>query len=413
MQRTDITTNHPNNPNNPVNMAKLFNIYFETAYAHDLKRERSQAIANYSQALRIRPSYTSYYNCGVIYCELGQFDEAVRAFSQALRIKPDDPDASLYREQACCRLEEESLAEITEKKFNINTNDISKINANDLFEIKANDLLKDKKINSGGSATVYEGWWQDKKVAIKEVDCKQSWAGSSFQSEKEIMSTIAQLPESNGHIVKLYGFIDNKITKTLVVEYISGGDLSDFIRKHKNPYLLTLHEIARDIACGLKYLHNYEIIHCDIKPANIMLESMRAKIGDFGFSRTKSNNKSDQLDGTSGYIAPELVQDIAEYTAATDMYAYAILLFRLYSGQNTYPITLLNDRYRLLGKVARGLRPPIPNTIPKDVVKLMTSAWRDNPIFRPTARAAEKELERIIEVQKKNNSFASRFSRHF
>ena len=196
---------------------------------------------------------------------------------------------------------------------------------------------------------------------------------------------------SHPNIVVFLGELDESSSseKGLVMELVLGGDLVDMINNHKGPVSYSLQlTIACDIARGLNYLHEINILHRDIKPDNILIEKQGeatiAKICDFGFAvSTKDNAEFDHLQGTPEYLAPELLQSASSYpyTIKSDIYAFALIMWVLTSKQNPHQQAKSNSH--LVQLVKAGQRDDIPNNTSSDYANLITDCWKQNPDHRP------------------------------
>ncbi|KAL6184329.1 hypothetical protein ACLB2K_045731 [Fragaria x ananassa] len=125
----------------------------------------------------------------------------------------------------------------------------------------------------------------------------------------------------------------------LIYEYMNRGSLEKILFGN-GPVLEwpKRYEIAFGMARGLAYLHSGcepKIIHCDIKPENILLnDDMQVKISDFGLAKLLYDEKSELLTtlrGTRGYLAPEWLTSRG-ITDKTDVYSYGMVLFELVRG---------------------------------------------------------------------------------
>ncbi|XP_054806267.1 G-type lectin S-receptor-like serine/threonine-protein kinase LECRK1 [Prosopis cineraria] len=172
-----------------------------------------------------------------------------------------------------------------------------------------------EEVGKGSFETVYRGTihGSNKRVAVKKLDVLDE-----------------------GNLVQLLGYCIDGSRKLLVYEYMSNGSLADFLFKAEMH--LSWRErvkIAFDVARGVLYLHEeceVCIVHCNIKPQNILMDEMwTAKVSDFGLarlsipehSRTTSANES-----TSGYVAPEGQKD-ALASVKVDVYSYGVVLLEI------------------------------------------------------------------------------------
>jgi serine/threonine protein kinase len=173
-------------------------------------------------------------------------------------------------------------------------------------------------------------------VAVKKLE--GLWQGDKqFRTE---VSTLGLIQHVN--LVRLLGFCSAGDDKMLVYEYMPNGSLDGHLFDGDDSSCLSWRErygIMLGVARGLVYLHDgcrECIIHCDIKPENILLdEDMSLRIADFGMAKLVRRDFSRALTtmwGTIGYLAPEWVSGQPIRTKA-DMYSYGMVLFELISGR--------------------------------------------------------------------------------
>ncbi|KAG6402062.1 hypothetical protein SASPL_138933 [Salvia splendens] len=117
---------------------------------------------------------------------------------------------------------------------------------------------------------------------------------------------------------------------------MSNGSLADMLlNQEKRPNWEERMDIARDISIGILYLHQEcetQIIHCDIKPQNILMDdNWRAKISEFGLAKLLKQDQSNtytEIRGTNGYVAPEWYQKQA-ITVKADVYSFGVMLLEI------------------------------------------------------------------------------------
>ncbi|CAL1409476.1 unnamed protein product [Linum trigynum] len=191
-------------------------------------------------------------------------------------------------------------------------------------------------LGSGASGTVYRGVLppDQQLVAVKRLDKAVSEAqDQEFKTEVKVIGGT-----NHKNLVKLIGFCNEGLHRLLVYEFMSNGSLAELLfggGRNSRPSWYTRAEIASAVARGLFYLHeecSTQIIHCDIKPQNILLdESMTAKISDFGLAKLLKVGQTRTLTGirgTKGYCAPEWFKNMP-VTAKVDVYSFGILLLEL------------------------------------------------------------------------------------
>uniref|UniRef100_A0A2N9EYK6 Protein kinase domain-containing protein n=1 Tax=Fagus sylvatica TaxID=28930 RepID=A0A2N9EYK6_FAGSY len=154
----------------------------------------------------------------------------------------------------------------------------------------------------------------------------------SFRTE---MKVIGRTHHKN--LICLLGYCHDGSNRLLVYEYMSNGSLADILFTPGNkPCWDERIEIAYNVAKGILYLHEDcvpQIIHCDIKPQNILMdENMCAKISDFGLAKLLKSDQTKTLTGirgTRGYVAPEWLRKVSHVTVKVDVYSFGIVLLEI------------------------------------------------------------------------------------
>lgn len=276
----------------------------------------------------------------------------------------------------------------------------------------ATDNFK-KELGRGSFGTVYKGVLVAgyiKDVAVKKLDKFLKEGEKEFKTE---MTIIGQTHHKN--LVRLLGYCDEDEHRLLVYEFMSNGSLSSYLFGVIRPSWEQRMKIASGIARGLMYLHeecSTQIIHCDIKPQNILLDdSLTAKISDFGLAKLLVNHQSRTLTGirgTKGYVAPEWFRN-TPVTIKVDVYSFGVVLLEIICCRRCVEIEL--ERAAILIEWAyecykKGELKSLVESDEEALVELKkveklvrVAIWcvQDLPLLRPSMREVTHMLEGVLE----------------
>ncbi|CAK9185375.1 unnamed protein product [Ilex paraguariensis] len=151
------------------------------------------------------------------------------------------------------------------------------------------------------------------------------------------MSTIGQINHMN--LVRMWGFCSERRERLLVYEYVENLSLDKHLFTSTFLEWKERFKVALGTAKGLAYLHHEcleWVIHCDVKPENILLDSeFEPKIADFGLAKLSqrggSGSEFSRIRGTKGYMAPEWALNLP-ITAKVDVYSYGVVILEMIKG---------------------------------------------------------------------------------
>jgi serine/threonine protein kinase len=250
--------------------------------------------------------------------------------------------------------------------------------------IKGYELLE--RIGAGGFGAVYRAYQSTvgREVAVKVI--LPGYANNPdfirrFEVEAQLVARLEHL-----HIVPLYDYWREPNGAYLVMRWLRGGSLQRALRE--GPFDLKPAALLLDqIASGLDAAHNQGVIHCDLKPSNILLdEEGNAYLADFSIAKILRNEerglKKDEANAASpDYISPEQARGEL-VTPQTDIYSLGVLLYETVTGQHPFPGMLGVQR------LYKHLNDPLPrveglmDNIKEGINQVIQKATSKNPKHR-------------------------------
>ena len=267
-------------------------------------------------------------------------------------------------------------------------------------------LILPAKLGEGGFGEVHLGMRlsDGAPCACKLMICRP-------EATKSLIREIT-IPAQIRHpaILPIYGFVppDERNVAMLATPVMAHGGamklITNYWAEQDQPEGFTevvFAKAAYGLAQALRFIHSHGILHRDVKPDNVFLdENWNPKLGDFGLSRKVkvSGEEEASLDlqmthklGTCLYMAPELLDDTAEYTGKVDVFAFGVTLYVLHA--RSWPFFITNGAQTVQvppapNKLSRllfnGYRYKRLDNINDTVWELITACWEQNPDARPT-----------------------------
>ncbi|KAL4529998.1 hypothetical protein Ndes2437B_g08473 [Nannochloris sp. 'desiccata'] len=253
-------------------------------------------------------------------------------------------------------------------------------------------------------------------AAIKEINLTKlnSRLRQSLESEISVLSRI-----SHQNVVQLYEVLETHGKMFLIMEYCSGGDLSQYFKSKGKISEKDIRYLMQDLAAGLREMWTHHLVHRDLKPQNLLLATPATttdtatntlpppptlKIADFGFARALGPHlMAETLCGSPLYMAPEILLS-QKYDAKADLWSVGTILYEALAGRPPYTggnqvalIRNIRDREaRLPPEVATGLsqecRALVYALLKRNVADRLTfEEFFDHPFLLASAKASGRD----------------------
>ncbi len=196
-----------------------------------------------------------------------------------------------------------------------------------------------ERIGKGGFGAVYRAHQPvvDREVAVKVIlpqYANQPDFIRRFETEAQLVARLEHL-----HIVPLYDYWRDPDGAYLVMRFMRGGSLHDWLKRGALEPDVTL-RVLEQIASALALAHRYNVIHRDVKPGNILLdEEQNAYLTDFGIAKVVTGKTtgegSDEVSGSLEYVAPEQLKG-EKVTPQSDIYSLGLVLYEMLTGEHAF-----------------------------------------------------------------------------
>ncbi|GFY91198.1 protein kinase superfamily protein [Actinidia rufa] len=259
-----------------------------------------------------------------------------------------------------------------------------------------------EELGKGSFGSVYRGTLcKGKKIiALKRLEKVVE------EGEREFNAEVRAIGRTNHrNLVQLLGYCNEDSKRLLVYEYMSNGSLADLLFKStRRPDWKERVRIALNVARGILYLHDEceaPIIHCDIKPQNILMDDFWiAKISDFGLSKLLMPDQTRTftgIRGTRGYLAPEWQRN-TPISIKADIYSYGIVLLEIVCCRRNLEVHVSNPEELILSSwvykcfVGRELNKlvggeEVDKKTLENMVKVALWCIQDEPHLRPSMKS--------------------------
>lgn len=317
-----------------------------------------------------------------IYVPKGTKDQLLPAINRAFYF-------SIYEKAPPRIVESEPLEDIVSLTGEESSTDYEDCNVS---EITANmsDLVIDiteykrvRSLGSGGFGNVFLYKKGELLVAAKFIPSSNEKNQTIFERETENLRSLV-----HPFIVPIRGYslpsINNDYNFVIIMEHVAGGSLASIMDNSPDWFDTTAKTIIiYGIALGMSYVHSKGIIHCDLKPGNVLLDNDHMpRICDFGSSRLFLNEKTPTLPSfTARYGAPEIYKEQA-YNEKIDVYSFGVILYELVTGKSAF---CRLSQYQLMNRILiQEERETIPESVSPFIRDLIEQCWAQDPHQRPS-----------------------------
>ncbi|KAG0760439.1 hypothetical protein G6F24_008319 [Rhizopus arrhizus] len=237
-------------------------------------------------------------------------------------------------------------------------------------------------------------------VAVKRLKLEEEELYKEIMKEVNILKNL-----SHTNVIKYIGFIRSESYINIILEYAENGSLMSTLKAFgKFPEKLVA-SFCIKILKGLEYLHANDVVHCDLKAANILTtKTGDVKLTDFGVSlnlkiKTVDN---DSVSGTPNWMAPEVIE-LKGATTKSDIWSLGCTLIELVTGKPPY-----NDLLPMsaMFRIVEDDYPPLPEDISEDMRNFLLCCFQKNPEERSSSKELQQHewiLKNLKTKQKESN----------
>lgn len=275
------------------------------------------------------------------------------------------------------------------------------------WEIPHSQIIYEKRIGAGSFGTVYKGHWHG-TVAIKRLNVTNP-DEAQLEAFRNEVSVLRKTRHAN--VLLFMGACTTLPDLAIITRWCDGLSLYNHLHVEQREFSMQqLLDMSKQMAQGMDYLHAKNIIHRDLKSNNILLSQSSDKnvpnvqIADFGLATVKA--KWVEGGGNAGpagsilWMAPEIIvmkPNTNPYTAASDVYAFGVVLYEVFSSTLPYPGC---SAEQIMYMVGRGLMSPDMSRLradtPQPGIKLMQRCLKREVSERPTIGELLKRIGKLI-----------------
>jgi beta-lactam-binding protein with PASTA domain/predicted Ser/Thr protein kinase len=255
-----------------------------------------------------------------------------------------------------------------------------------------------RKLGTGGMANVYLAEDQElgRRVAIKILDSRHAADDSFIERFRREAKNAAGLSHPN--IVSIYDRGEAEGTYYIAMEYLSGRSLKELIvSRGPTPVRIAI-DYTRQILAAIGHAHRHGIVHRDIKPHNVVVDSDgRLKVTDFGIARSGASQMTEvgSIIGTAQYLSPEQAKG-SPVDQRSDLYSVGIVLYEMLTGKVPFtgdtPLEIAMKHLSEVPVPPSEIRPELPETLDSVVLRALAKDEEDR---YQNAEEMDDDLARI------------------
>jgi hypothetical protein len=235
-----------------------------------------------------------------------------------------------------------------------------------------------------GSVALFRDPTTDELIAVKSFNHRADNAQGVIESFMREVQCLIRL----GHpcVVPFIGYVleTDGSPAQIGTKYAENGSLDRAMEDRRNGQLPWFMDdtgiaiIVAGIVCGMKFIHEQDVIHRDLKPGNILIDAKGfAQIGDLGSTHLPEIQRTlTECVGTVRYMAPE-VSEGTRYSSSADVWSFTLILYELLTGQPVFAANI--GQMNLLKIITRNVRPPIDASMDPIVRDVIERGWSGNP----------------------------------
>jgi serine/threonine-protein kinase len=255
-----------------------------------------------------------------------------------------------------------------------------------------------RKLGTGGMANVYLAEDQElgRSVAIKILDDRHASDEQFVERFRREAKNAASLSHPN--IVSIYDRGEAEGTYYIAMEFLDGRTLKELLVRFGTPPIRIAVGYTRQILAALAFAHKFGLVHRDIKPHNVLVDSSgHVKVTDFGIARSEASQMTEagSIIGTAQYLSPEQARG-APVDQRSDIYSVGVLLYELLTGSVPFtgdtPVEIAMKHLSQVPRPPSKKRPDVPRGLDLAVVRALA---KDPDERYQTAEEMDAELARI------------------